>query len=156
MFAALALLAAPVYAGSTKSALVYETITGPEVQTIVSGISGVSGVELGKDDDGDPKVKWQHNNLNVVMYFYGCNAGECNSLQAYAGLGMTNKPTPDKIIQWNKDKRFGRAYLDDDKDPCVEMDLSLIGGVTTASIEVFVNTFHTIKDLFAEYVGFNS
>ena len=48
-----------------------------------------------------------------------------------------------KINQWNKEKRFSRAYLDDDGDPCIEADLEFDGGVTRKAICEWIKTFRS-------------
>ena len=40
----------------------------------------------------------------------------------------------DNIAAWNRDARFGRAYLDRDGDPVVEMDVDVSRGATTEAL----------------------
>ena len=40
----------------------------------------------------------------------------------------------DDIATWNRDARFGRAYLDKDDDPVVEMDVDVSRGATTEAL----------------------
>ena len=46
----------------------------------------------------------------------------------------------DKINAWNAGKRYSRSYLDEEKDPCLELDLDLAGGVTRERIVDFLLT----------------
>lgn len=55
--------------------------------------------------------------------------------------GFRNSPTAwEKINAFNRDFRFGRAYLDTEGDPCLEIDLDLTGGVTSDRIKTFLKT----------------
>jgi CHAT domain-containing protein/tetratricopeptide (TPR) repeat protein len=58
-----------------------------------------------------------------------------------------------KINQWNKEKRFSRAYLDDDGDPCIEADLEFDGGVTRKAICEWIKTFRSSVRAFAEFIA---
>jgi hypothetical protein len=139
-------------ASSIKKASVYETITSSEFETLLRG----HGLDATGDTTGSgSKIsRYVHSGIKVSVYYYNCSGDECGSLQLYSGFAMTNKPSPDKIISWNMEKRYGRAYLDSDKDPCVEMDLDLTGGVTAAAMMNWVDVFGIIHTQFAEHVGF--
>lgn len=85
-------------------------------------------VDLTKDDDGDPLIHAEGNGYKFVILFYGCTAGkECTTLGLYAGWTGSSADI-EKINQWNRDNRFGRAYIDKDNDPVVEMDIDLDDG----------------------------
>ena len=60
----------------------------------------------------------------------------------------------DKINEWNRSKRFSRAYLDADGDAVVEMDLNLRGGVTRDNIEANFSNWRLILDQFTAHIGF--
>lgn len=69
--------------------------------------------------------------------FFVLTDGE--SVQAYFGRSGTNARLAN-INDWNKGKRYSRAYLDDDGDPVLELDLDLAGGVTTDRVRDFIRT----------------
>ncbi|HEY4168655.1 MAG TPA: YbjN domain-containing protein [Reyranella sp.] len=46
---------------------------------------------------------------------------------------------PQRILDWNRDKRFGRAYLDKVGDPWVEMDVDVEHGATTEATPTISN-----------------
>lgn len=46
------------------------------------------------------------------------------------------------INAWNHTKRIGKAYLDKDRDPVIETDLDLDGGVAVEAIQEWVRLFH--------------
>ena len=44
---------------------------------------------------------------------------------SYMGFSDAKDVSLDKLNKWNKDKRFARAYKDDEGDPVLEMDVDL-------------------------------
>ena len=45
-----------------------------------------------------------------------------------------------RINDWNRTKKYSRSYLEHEKDPVLELDLDLEGGVTQARIANFLQT----------------
>lgn len=84
------------------------------------------------------------------MYFYECKNKRCASIQFAAAYDLTPTMTGARVSDWNRTKRFGRAYLTG-KNLYVQMDMDLERGATT---EALVNNFDRwavlVKD-FAKY-----
>ena len=57
-----------------------------------------------------------------------------------------------KVNQWNADKGFSRAYLDDDDDPVIELDLDLDGGITEDRLIDFITTVRILVTKFREHI----
>ena len=57
----------------------------------------------------------------------------------------------DKVNQWNKEKRFSRAYLDGDGDANVEWDIDLEGGVTVDAVREGIRTFQAVVQVFKDF-----
>jgi len=57
----------------------------------------------------------------------------------------------EKVNQWNKEKRFSRAYLDGDGDANVEWDIDLEGGVTVAAVREGIRTFQAVVQVFKDF-----
>ncbi|WP_295388689.1 YbjN domain-containing protein [uncultured Thiodictyon sp.] len=66
-------------------------------------------------------------------------ADDNESMQAYAAF-KSDKATLHRINEWNKTKRYSRAYIDKDGDPVIELDLDLVGGVQKERIADFIRT----------------
>ena len=85
------------------------------------------------------------------LLFYGCdNAGDnCKSVQLYAGFTAEKKPSLEAMNEYAAKNRWGRIYLDDDGDPCIEMDIDLEDGGMSKELfldnleywEVIMNAF---------------
>lgn len=84
-----------------------------------------------------------------VLFF---NKGK--NLQFYASF--KKKTTLGRINEWNAGKRYTRAYLDKEGDPCLEADLDIEGGISYGAIAEFFKTWVTSVKLFAEHIDFRS
>jgi len=67
-------------------------------------------------------------------------------LWSYVQGGSINK-----VNEWNKEKRFSRAYLDGDGDANVEWDIDLEGGVTVDAVREGIRTFQAVVQVFKDY-----
>ena len=67
-------------------------------------------------------------------------------LWSYVQGGSINK-----VNEWNKEKRFSRAYLDGDGDANVEWDIDLEGGVTVDAVREGIRTFAAVVQVFKGY-----
>jgi hypothetical protein len=88
----------------------------------------------------------ESNGSKIVFFISG------QTLQAYYGLSGS-KANVNTVNEWNKSKRFGRAYIDGDGDPCVELDFDLEGGVTDENIKVWFDTVTAIQRSFRAHVS---
>ena len=136
-------LAAVVFAvvlTAPASAQIRERITATQLITLLKE----KGLEGTANDKGNVIV--QVNGSKVVFFIQG------QTMQAYFGLAGTGA-TLTKVNEWNKTKRFGRAYIDSDGDPCIELDYDLEGGVSDDSIKVWFDTVKLIVKSFRTHVS---
>jgi hypothetical protein len=75
-------------------------------------------------------------------------------LLASSGFSMTNKPDMSVINAWNSDALGSRAYLDKEKDPILESDLSFDGGGTKEQLREFIRFYRKVIGTFAKHVDF--
>lgn len=59
-----------------------------------------------------------------------------------AGFSADGRALPEQINEWNRTKRFSRAYLDREGDPIIESDIDLEGGVTRDAMVAWIRTFN--------------
>ncbi|MEI9850087.1 MAG: YbjN domain-containing protein [Sphingomonas sp.] len=69
-------------------------------------------------------------------------------------LGFTDPVvSTDRINEWNRDHRYGRAYIDKEGDPVVEMDVDLDkGGISRALFDDYVATWGQVGATFRTFV----
>lgn len=104
------------------------------------------------DDLGLQHDKFQENgfvvhvqNVKHVLLNHGKN------LQFW--VGFTAQPAPAVINEWNRRRRFSRAYLDGEGNAVLESDLDLDGGVGIDAVREFIKTFLVSVDNYAGFIG---
>jgi hypothetical protein len=115
--------------------------------------------ELTKTKDGDPIIKSASSGTNFTIFFDNCtNHKDCATVQFYVGYHLDKNPvTVDKINDWNRTMRFGRAYLDDTKDPCLEMDVDLdVGGMSDDLFKDNFDFWTSVMSRFEKHIGYTS
>ena len=109
--------------------------------------------QLTKDSAGDPMIESGLDGSTFRVLFYSCRAGgRCASIQFAWALDMPNGMDLRKINLWNREKRFGRAYLDDENDPFLEMDVDLERGGTTEAIGNNLDTWAAVLPAFKDFI----
>lgn len=131
-----------------------QTITGADTDEILNAARGYGSATLSEQSNGDPQITGKINGITYQVYFRNCTNGkDCEDLNFYLGF-LDLKPTLEVINDWNFNKRFSRAYLDQDKDACVEMDLDLVKGVSPEYLDSQFALWNMVVGQFSEHVGY--
>jgi hypothetical protein len=112
--------------------------------------------KLGTDKVGDPMITSAASGTTFQIFFYNCTAHkECATVQFHSGYDF-NKPLPlETINAWNSSQRFGRAYLDKENDPILEMDVDLDdGGVTPLLFIDNMEFWASVLPKFEKHIGY--
>jgi len=106
------------------------------------------------DSDGDPKISGKVSSTSFNVYFYGCTDNtNCKSLIFKAGYNLSNGISAAKINEWNRNKRFSRAYIDDEGDPFLEMDVNLdYEGVGNENFQDTLDWWRVSVESFEEFI----
>jgi|GEM_PF-871670 hypothetical protein len=97
---------------------------------------GFGTASLDKDILGDPRITGIIDGQKYTIHFYGClNGKDCDDIQFYTYWTGGRDATLDKINEWNRKTRFGKAYLDTDGDTALEMTVNIDYGVSTKNLE---------------------
>lgn len=130
------LLATPdasAQAASSAPALL-QTIDGSDIVPLVKARGDQH--ELKRDSVGDPLILAYSQELGhgYQILFYDCtdSHSDCRAVQFRAWFKHTQDIPASEINEWNRTKRLGRVYLDQDADPTVEITVRLNGGVSQA------------------------
>lgn len=134
-----------------------KTVRAQDPATLVAAMQEYGlRAELTKDGTGDPMIRSAVNGSRFDVYFYNCTDNtECATVQLHAGYDHDGV-TLEKINEWNRSQRFGRAYLDTEDDPIIEMDIDLDDG--GMSQELFIDNlefWESIVDKFEKEIGFD-
>lgn len=108
--------------------------------------------EVGRDRVGDPMITSAVDGSNFRVLFYDCEAGRCAAIQFATAFDMEKGLTLSHINSWNRERRFGRAYLDDEMDPFVEYDVDFEVGATTEAIGNAVAVWEAVVPAFKKHI----
>lgn len=147
----LATLAALAFAGAAQAQMI--SATNP--RAIVSALQNAGyKATLGKDDTGDPLITSAAGGSDFLVLFFGCTKNiDCRTIQFFAGY-TERKVTLATMNEWNKKKRFARAYLADSGAARIEMDVDLDdGGVSTKLFEDNLEFWVAVMAEFEKHIG---
>jgi len=77
----------------------------------------------------------------------------CAALRLYLGFAMAAPPTLARINTYNASTKDVRAYLDEDGDPAIEMDIALAGGVAPAYLTRRLAAWRTAVEGYRAFLG---
>lgn len=136
-----------VWAGSPQS-----LITAEMPERILEVAKGFGRASLEQDTEGDPKISGRMDGTKYTLHFYGCEGGvKCKDIQfsaAWSGTGLT----VNKMNDWNRTKRFGKAYIDSEGDPVLEMPVNLQFGVSQQNLEDTFDWWMSILKVFKQEI----
>ena len=134
------------------SASASELIDATDPDEIVNIARGYGAATLGVDGVGDPQITGRIAGNAYSIFFYGCTEGRnCTNLQFSSGW-ITDRVDMDRINAWNRRNRFARAYLDDEDDPIIEMDVNMEFGVTRRNFDDTFGVWSAVLSAFAEFI----
>ena len=143
-------LASPVVAGDMDAIV---DATEPEkLASLIRDFGYRATVE--QDDAGDPMIRSSAGGSDFLIYFYGCDGGEqCRTVLFQAGYDLESGTTGEVIEDWNENVLFGRAYLDEEADPWIEMPVNLFGGVNRENFADTFDWWETVLEGFERHIG---
>jgi putative sensory transduction regulator len=131
-----------------------QDLTASNVDDILNAARGYGSATLTTQSNGDPQITGKTEGITYQIYFRNCTDNKnCEDLNFYLGF-LDLKPTLEVINDWNLNKRFSRAYLDQDQDACVEMDLDMVKGVNAEYLDSQIGLWTLVVGQFADHVGF--
>jgi len=149
-----AMLAGGALALALTMSAAAQNLTGADVDEILNAARGYGAATLTTQSNGDPQITGKTEGITYQIYFRNCTDNKnCEDLNFYLGF-LDVKPTLETINDWNLNKRFSRAYLDQDRDACVEMDLDLVKGVSADYLDSQVGLWTLVVGQFATHVGY--
>ena len=136
------------------SAHAQTVIDGSQTDEILNIARGYGSATLEKQSNGDPKISGRIEGVTYQVYFMNCTDNEsCEDLNFYAGF-LDNKQTLEAINAWNRDKRFGKAYLDADLDAVLEFDVNLEHGVSQKNLDAAFSLWALVLGQYTTYIGY--
>lgn len=127
-------------------------VSAGDPEVLAEIMRGYGSATISTDSSGDPKIEGRIDGTRYNVLFYGCKQNtNCGSVQfttawSHPGISL------DTINDWNRDKRFGKAYLDSDGDPALEMNVNLRHGVSRKNFDDTVDFWRLVLKTFKEEV----
>jgi hypothetical protein len=81
---------------------------------------------------------------NVVIWTLGgtyaaaLKISDSNENMMFLFFSSDLKLSPDQINKWNQEKAYSKAWIDDEGDTFLELDLDFAGGITEANIMAYL------------------
>jgi hypothetical protein len=132
-------------------------VRAQDPQSVVRALQAAGyAAELGTDQVGDPSIRSGVAGVNFTVFFYNCtDHRECATVQLHSGYHLTRKVSLASINEWNAGQRFGRAFLDKEGDPIIQMDIDLDdGGISQALFADNLEFWSSIIGKFHTHIGY--
>lgn len=146
-FAAAAALALPAQA---------QTVTASDPSSVVQALEA-AGLPARQtvDELGEPQIDSNVGDTNFSIFFFDCTNGrDCRSIQFHASY---EHPVPAASVFdiWNRDVRYGRAFVSERGHPTMEMDVNLDapGGISRALFRDSLDLFVVLVGMFEQRIG---
>ncbi len=132
---------------------VYSGLTHTEVQQILQQAGYRAVVEQGSQA---PFIKSAVSGINFSIFFYGLQAdtGKASSLRFFAGwrVGTDREGSLQKTNDWNARRRYAKAYVDEENDICLDMDLVTSKGVSRAQVADVIEVWSLVLGEFVNFM----
>jgi hypothetical protein len=141
---ALALALAALVPAAARGQSVHEDISPLLMNRILTSMGFEA--EQGGDEE-TPSFKFELGGWKVVLFL----ANKNTDAQLYVGF-LDTPLSFEKANDWNRRRRFARAYQDEDGDAVLEADLDFTGGVTEEAVKAWIRLFRDQANEFAKLV----
>lgn len=134
-----------------------QTVQARDPDSVVEALQEAGyAAKLETDKVGDPMITSGASGTTFQIFFYNCtDHTACATVQFHSGYDLQNPVGLDHLNEWNRAKRFGRAFLDKENDPVLEMDLDLDDGGMSAPLFIDNLEFWTsILGEFEKHIGY--
>jgi len=152
----LALGAMVALAAGTAAPAYAEMVSPHDPQAIIGILQGLdTGPELVQPDDGDPYIKASRDGMTFLVLLMNCNDShrDCATVQYYTGFNDRKGYSLERLNEWNRTKRFARAYRDNENDPVLEMDVDMdFSGLPRANVEESLKVWFDLMNAYRSFI----
>jgi hypothetical protein len=135
---------------AAPTALAAELIDATEPPRVLAIAQTYGDAALTTDGMGDPLIKGTLDGQGYVIDFYDCTKRRDCTTVTFQAVWETDKVSKAKMAKWNRTERFGKAYLDEDGYPTVEMNVNLRGGVSAANLNDTFDWWRLVLERFVD------
>lgn len=107
-----------------------------------------------KTEGRESYVLGRHGTTPFQAFLAGCqpSGGGCPFIELYAGFSGTQRIPLERINGWNARTPFTRAFLDEDRDPSLVMNINLQGGVSPESLKAQLEMWGEALDTYSLFL----
>ena len=130
-----------------------DMVTADQLDTIVASARAIGEASLTQTDDGEPLIEGTVDGINYFIWFYGCRNAQgagCSSIQ-YSAAFNTDGIASSLLNGWNRDFRYGSAYLLDDGTLVIQWSVNLDGGVSQVNLDDTMSVWRDTIDAFLDH-----
>lgn len=127
------------------------TIDATDPAMILEVARGFGSAELTEDTVGDPLVNGRIEGVKYSIFFYDCTEGQSCRTLMFRSTWAADVSSVDRVNEWNRENRFGRAYVDEDGEIVLEMDVNLFAGVTFDNFDDTVDWWRFAMTSFEDF-----
>lgn len=108
-----------------------------------------------KDEAGDPmfELKYDEFGARIVTYMVNDSKSEIARLSWNTAVDLKEGMTDEAVNAWNSDHLDIKVYLDAEKDPILEANHTVAGGVTEANIQSWLQDVKAEAEEFFADIG---
>jgi hypothetical protein len=129
-------------------------IDATDAQSVADEFWLYDGVEVLKDEDGDPQINVNDPSGPFTVFFHGCtNGSDCTYIEFATWWDTKNGVQQSVIDKWNQTKLWGVAFRDEHNDPHLSMTVNLRYGVTTDNFDDTLDWWDNASSAFEDAIG---
>ena len=121
----------------------------------IAGLLREEGYQAKFEGEGKERhIKTGMAGYNFLILPFDCDdqGSDCKAVQFYTVFTPETKPSLEEMNSYASENRFGRVYLDSDRDPVIEMDIDLeAGGMSKALFMDNLAYWEAVMVGFAEF-----
>lgn len=112
-------------------------VTSTDINGLVAALQRAGFTGDVKTEGRDSFVLARLETIPFQAFLAGCqpSGGGCTAIELYAGFSGTARIPLERINGWNARTPFARAFLDEDRDPSLVMNINLDGGVSPDNLK---------------------
>ncbi len=129
-------------------------IAGVDVNGLIAALIRAGFTAEAKTEAGQTYVIAKQGTTPFQAFLSNCQvAGAgCTDIELYAGFTGGQRIAWERINGWNARTRFARAFLDEKRDPALQMDVSLQGGVSQDALKTSLTTWGSALETYSLFL----
>jgi hypothetical protein len=154
---AIALVSAGLFAMPAAAQTVYDPLTTRDVTRLLQSLGYESEIENHDEENEGDYVLSKIDDVSFWIHFTACDEDGSNCEVIVFDAGFSFKEEDDRpdlamINEWNE-YSLGKAGLDDEGDPYINIEINIVGGVTRENLADTVTWWKTMIKEYTDFIG---